>query len=90
MEFWLNKGVDGFRVDAIPHLFEHKDFLDEPRTNTPNVTDVEYRYLDHIYTIDQPETYELVENWKKYLDHYANVTNSDEKVHNFGSFYTPY
>ena len=35
LKFWLDKGVDGFRVDAIPHLFEiDKDqdgnYPDEP------------------------------------------------------------
>ena len=28
LEFWMKKGVDGFRVDAIAHAFEHRDFLD--------------------------------------------------------------
>lgn len=28
--FWLDKGVDGFRVDAVPHLVEDSKFLDEP------------------------------------------------------------
>jgi len=31
LEFWLEKGVDGFRVDAIPHLFELANTsVDEP------------------------------------------------------------
>ena len=28
LEFWMKKGVDGFRFDAIAHAFEHRDFLD--------------------------------------------------------------
>lgn len=49
--FWLYKGVDGFRVDAINHMFENEDLLDEPVTGTdpdPN----SYGYLQHYHTKD--------------------------------------
>ncbi|XP_063995478.1 maltase 1-like [Diachasmimorpha longicaudata] len=80
IKFWLDKGIDGFRIDAVPHLYEDETLPDEPRTNAINVTDSEYAYLDHVYTKDQPETYDLVASWRKILDDYANSTNSDEKV----------
>src|SRR3989344_2204300 len=30
LKFWLDLGVDGFRVDAIEWMFKDKDFADEP------------------------------------------------------------
>ncbi|XP_035720486.1 maltase 1-like [Vespa mandarinia] len=78
--FWLRKGIDGFRIDAVPHLFEREDFHDEPRSSDPNATDRDYTYLDHIYTKDDPRTYELVKSWRKILDDYSDANNEDEKV----------
>ncbi|XP_011307786.1 maltase 1 [Fopius arisanus] len=80
IRFWLDKGIDGFRVDAIPHLFEVEDLRNEPRTNLPGVVDGEYAYLDHFYTKDQPETYDVVKSWVKLMNDYANASNTDEKV----------
>ncbi len=61
--FWLDKGVDGFRFDAVLHIFEDEEFRDEPRA-TDGVTDDpdDYYYLDHIYTYDLPETKEVALN----------------------------
>lgn len=80
MLFWLNRGVDGFRVDAVPHLYEDEKLTDEPRSFLPGVSDKEYKYLEHIHTKDHPETYKLVQSWRDVLDNFANTHNSSEKV----------
>lgn len=50
LQFWLSKGVAGFRVDAICHLFEVEDLRDEPESGKPN--NQSYEFLEHIYTKD--------------------------------------
>ncbi|KAF7393744.1 hypothetical protein HZH68_010563 [Vespula germanica] len=80
IRFWLRKGVDGFRIDAVPHLFEIEDLRDEPRSSDPSATDRDYTYLNHIYTKDDPRTYELVQSWRNILDDYSDANNEDEKV----------
>lgn len=79
LEFWLTKGIAGYRVDAINHMFEHVDMLDEPRTfwtDDPN----SYDYLDHIYTKDQPETFEMIYSWRRFLDEYTVTNNVSTKI----------
>ncbi|XP_072936548.1 uncharacterized protein [Epargyreus clarus] len=76
LRFWLDKGVDGFRVDAVSHLFEvDKEqfggrFPDEPLSGNLNVDTESYDYLDHIYTKDQNETYYMVYQWRDVCDEY--------------------
>ena len=54
LKFWTDKGVDGFRMDAVPFLFEDQEFKDEPLSGkTDDLQD--YNYLDHIYTWNFPE-----------------------------------
>ncbi|PZC75322.1 hypothetical protein B5X24_HaOG206461 [Helicoverpa armigera] len=75
VRFWLDKGVAGFRVDAIAHLFEvdKADFggvyPDEPLTRNTDDPD-SYDYLDHIYTKDLDETVEMVYQWREVFDEY--------------------
>ncbi|XP_071652889.1 alpha-glucosidase-like [Temnothorax longispinosus] len=69
LRFWLDKGVDGFRVDAVPHLCEDVRFLDEPLTGDPDPE--VYGYTYKIYTEDQPRTYEIVKEWREVLNEYS-------------------
>ena len=34
LRFWLNRGLDGFRLDAVPHLVENsaRDWNDQPES----------------------------------------------------------
>lgn len=51
LTFWLGKGVAGFRVDGINHLFEDMRFRDEPQ-NGADADPNSYDCLQHIYTKD--------------------------------------
>lgn len=68
LTFWLKKGIAGFRVDAINHMFEHIDMLDEPRSFYTDDVD-NYEYLAHIYTKDQVCLFVIVKYniWVKYI-----------------------
>ncbi|KAJ8680493.1 hypothetical protein QAD02_016280 [Eretmocerus hayati] len=78
IKFWLSKGIDGFRIDAIPHVYERDDLPDEPLliSGTPQ----NYPDLDHIYTKDDPRTYELIKSWRTLMDKWSDEHNEDEKV----------
>lgn len=72
--FWLDKGVEGFRVDAIPYIFETVNsdgsFPDEPKSELCDDV-VGTCYLSHIHTKDLQETYDLVYDWRELLDNYT-------------------
>ena len=77
--FWMDRGVDGFRIDAINHMIEDARMLDEPRNSDPNIPPDEYSSLNHIYTRDQNETYDILKSWKTLLDDYAVKHKTDAK-----------
>lgn len=79
MRFWLDNGVDGFRVDAVPYLFEDEDLRDEPLSNTPGYNSTDYEYLDHIYTQDLEGTYQVIYDWRAFLDNYTQVNGGDQR-----------
>lgn len=79
LRFWLDKGVAGFRIDAISHLFEvDKElyggkFPDEPLSGRSADDPLNYDYLDHIYTVNQDETYDMVYQWRELFDEYEKI-----------------
>jgi alpha-glucosidase len=71
LRFWLDRGVDGFRVDVLWLLIKDALFRDNPpnpnyRPDWPAVD----RYLS-IYNADQPEIHELVAEMRSVLDSYS-------------------
>ncbi|XP_068630908.1 maltase 2-like [Battus philenor] len=77
LRFWLDMGVSGFRVDAINMLYEARPedfggkYPDEPRSGNDDAVPGDYKYLDHIYTKNLNETYEMVYDWRELLDEYT-------------------
>lgn len=74
LKFWLEKGVAGFRLSTINYVFEvDKDafgdrYPDEPLTGKPSSKPDDYDYLNHIYTKDQNDGYELVSQLREVFD----------------------
>ena len=68
MQFWLDRGVAGFRLDAVPTLFEDPQLRDEPilpGTNAqgdPNHKD--------IYTNLLPEVHDVLRRMRAMVDKY--------------------
>jgi alpha-glucosidase len=53
-QFWLDRGVHGFRADAIEHLFKDDLFRDEPENpNHNHDTDNPYNALFHTHSRNQ-------------------------------------
>ncbi|OAD52780.1 Maltase 1 [Eufriesea mexicana] len=81
MKFWLDNGIDGFRIDAVPHLFESANLtLEEPSLNLPGLNETHHANYNHTLTKDQPETYDLIVSWREFVDEYARINNRDEIV----------
>lgn len=64
--FWLRKGVDGLRVDAVLHFLEDTiNWRDEPQDPMWKPHWDPYDRLLHIYTRSLSESATIVEDWHK-------------------------
>lgn len=52
LRHWLTEGADGFRIDAINHMFEDEDLTDEEYVD-PNGDLTVYDNLVHTYTMNR-------------------------------------
>lgn len=83
--YWLSKGVQGFRIDAVPYMFEvmpdsHGNFPNEPLTGSSCINPDDYCYTQHIYTQDQPETFDMIYQWRELMDEFAKSHDNVTKV----------
>jgi alpha-glucosidase len=73
LRFWLDKGVDGFRVDVPEWTYKDERFLDEPANPLFNAgMEDPYHSLQHIYTCALPESSLLIKQFADVLEEYQN------------------
>ncbi len=68
MRFWLDRGVAGFRLDAIPTLFEDPKLRDEPETGGINAQGDPN--LKNIYTDNLPEVHDVIRRMRAMVSSY--------------------
>ena len=80
LEFWMNHGVAGFRIDAVSRLFEDPGLHDDPYLPGYNVYGD--RNIEHKYTDNLPEVHDVLKEVRRVVDHYPGdpvlVTEADE------------
>jgi alpha-glucosidase len=64
--FWMDRGVDGFRMDVFNAYFKHPDLPDNP----PKFGLRGFDRQQHIHDIDQPEMIPLLNELRRLLDSY--------------------
>jgi alpha-glucosidase len=70
LEFWLERGVDGFRVDVIWHLIKDAEFRDNPLNPTWTPDGNPYHELLPVYTSDRPEVHDVIARMRHLFDQY--------------------
>jgi alpha-glucosidase len=71
LRFWLERGVDGFRVDAIHHLFEDAQLQNNPANPEWRAGMSPARRLIRQFTMDQPEVHDAIRQMRRVADQYA-------------------
>jgi alpha-glucosidase len=69
MRFWLERGVDGFRVDVIWLMIKDAELRDEPLNPQWNGVNP-HAALRHLYSADQPEVHDVIREMRQLLDEY--------------------
>ncbi|MES2703892.1 MAG: alpha-amylase family glycosyl hydrolase [Bacteroidota bacterium] len=70
MRFWLDRGVDGFRVDVMWHMIKDELLRDNPPNPAYQEHMVTYDSLLPVFSTDQPEVHSIVHEMRKVLDAY--------------------
>ncbi len=69
--YWMKKGIDGFRVDAVSYLFEDEQLRDElPSLSYDPTLQTPYRSLIHDKTTFLPETLEVIKEFSEVMKEY--------------------
>ncbi len=72
MRFWLEKGVDGFRVDVILVIAKDEELRDEPPNPEFKPGEPPHRSLLHIYSRDLPRVHDYIRVMRRVVEEYEN------------------
>jgi alpha-glucosidase len=72
MRFWLRRGVDGFRVDAVWYLIKDDLFRDNPINPDYSAKALPRDALIPLYTADLPEVHAAINGMRRVSDEFRN------------------
>ena len=101
LRFWLDRGVDGFRLDSINFPFHDAQLRDNPakplelRQGRGFSPDNPYAFQYHTYNNTRPETLGFLEDVRRLMDGYADVAalgeiSSDDSLATMTDYVQPH
>ena len=82
--FWLERGVDGFRLDTVNFYVHDKELRDNPpleetrRTSDTAPAVNPYTWQEHLYSKSQPENIVFLEKLRAVMDEFTDITTVGE------------
>lgn len=70
VRFWLDRGVDGFRADAVRRLGKDPDLRDNPPNPAAHAATPEYDIQVHVHDHNHPEVHPLLRRLRALVDTY--------------------
>ena len=71
LRFWLDRGVDGFRIDVVPLLAKDPEFGDEPPNPAYRDGDFLWQRNLHTGTADLPAVHDIIRAFRSVVDGYG-------------------
>ena len=80
LRFWLDRGIAGFRLDAVSRLFEDPNLQDDPLL--PGKNAYGDPNIQHLHTDNLPEVHEVLKEMRRVVDEYPGnpvlISEADE------------
>jgi alpha-glucosidase len=83
-QFWLERGVDGLRLDTVNFYFQSRGLESNPPIKPEQFNDTTapavnpYNFQDHVYDKSQPENLEFLKKLRGLLNQYSGRTSLGE------------
>jgi alpha-glucosidase len=90
--FWLDRGVDGFRLDAIDFSFHDPDLRDNPARPRPDRPARPFGLQRHVHDMMQPEMPAFLERIRAFIDRWpgrallGEVSSEGDALHRCGIY----
>ena len=86
MRYWLDRGVDGFRLDVVHFYRKDRLFRNNPRGMTGFTKGlIPYDRYRHLYDRDRPEGHEIFREMRKVADEYPGIMMVGETPYEHGA-----
>ncbi|MBW4037776.1 MAG: DUF3459 domain-containing protein [Acidobacteria bacterium] len=86
MRFWLEKGVDGFRMDVLWLLIKDAQFRNNPTNPEYNGAQHDVTRVLPVYNADRPETMEIVAAMRAVMEEFGDTLGGDVAGRDAASF----
>nr|KAG5690793.1 hypothetical protein BaRGS_015320 [Batillaria attramentaria] len=71
LRFWLKRGVDGIRVDAVSNMMVYEDYYqDQAPSKAPGTEPWQADYYHNNLTSNIPDIFPVISEWRKVLDEF--------------------